>query len=314
VPARKLPQWTVASKDAGSRLDRFLAVPARLGSRGRATEAIERGRVFLNEQEVGALDGARRLESGDVVRLWMDRPGSAARRTGRFHTGDLEILYEDDALLVVNKPAGLLSVPLDEKASSSVYSQLQEHLRSQRHRRPFVVHRIDRDTSGLVLFAKTLRAQQALKSQFRKRQPERIYLALVYGHPDPPSGMWRDRLVWDDRALIQKQTHPSDPRGADAISEYQVRESFASTSLVEVRLHTGKRNQIRIQARVRGHTLVGERRYVYGPEGIRPIDFSRQALHAWRLAFRHPVDGRPLAFEAPLPEDYRSLLSRVRAG
>jgi 23S rRNA pseudouridine1911/1915/1917 synthase len=98
----------------------------------------------------------------------------------------------------------------------------------------------------------------------------------------------------------------------EAISEYRVLESFREASLVEVRLQTGKRNQIRIQARLRGHTLVGEKRYVYGPETLRSISFGRQALHAYRLGFLHPTDERPLTFEAPLPGDIVDLLNRLR--
>jgi 23S rRNA pseudouridine1911/1915/1917 synthase len=96
------------------------------------------------------------------------------------------------------------------------------------------------------------------------------------------------------------------------VCSYSVVEQFRNASLVEVRLQTGKRNQIRVQARLRGHTLIGERRYVFGPEHLRPIPFTRQALHAHRLTFRHPVDGRELRFEAPLPDDFRRLLDRLR--
>jgi 23S rRNA pseudouridine1911/1915/1917 synthase len=215
-------------------------------------------------------------------------------------------------LLVINKPAELLSVPLPRRrAEPSVYDQLDRYLRPQR-RRPFVVHRIDRDTSGLVVFAKDPRTQQALKKQFIQREPERVYLAVVYGHPEPKEGIWRDHLAWDRKALIQKRTHPRDPRGAEAVCRYRVIEEFPSTSLIEVQLETGKRNQIRIQSRLRGHTLVGERLYVRGPEALRSVPFSRQALHAYRLAFRHPVDGRRLEFEASLPDDFRELLERLR--
>lgn len=222
-------------------------------------------------------------------------------------------MHEDRQLLVINKPAGLLSVPLPRKQDEpSVYSHLERYLRPQK-RRPFVVHRIDRDTSGLVVFAKDPRAQQALKKQFIRRDPQRIYLALVYGRPVPERGTWRDHLVWDRRALVQKRTHPRDPQAAEAVCAYRVVETFRETSLIEVTLETGKRNQIRIQARLRGHTLVGEQRYVYGPETLRPIEFPRQALHAYRLAFRHPVDGRPMRFEAPLPDDFSKLLTRLRA-
>jgi len=119
-------------------------------------------------------------------------------------------------------------------------------------------------------------------------------------------------LVWDRDSLIQRETHPSDPRGKEAVANYRVVETLADTALIEVKLHTGKRNQIRIQARLRGHTLVGEQRYTYGPDEIRPIDFPRQALHAHRLGFQHPTDRRELRFEAPLPEDLASLLARLR--
>jgi 23S rRNA pseudouridine1911/1915/1917 synthase len=302
----------VNADDQEVRLDKFLASADRLGSRKRVATALERGKVFVNDVEVGIAEASRRLRAGDVIRVWMDRPGSAKRRSGPFDTGQFQILFEDDSLLVVNKPAGLLSVPLPHgDPTPSVYALLEEHLRGHRHRRPFIVHRIDRDTSGLVLFAKTLRAQEALKDQFRRREPERVYLAVVYGHP-ASSGTWRDVLVWDQTALIQRETHPSDPRGKEAVAAFRVMESFAATSLIEVRLHTGKRNQIRIQARLRGHTLVGEQRYIYGPAEIRPIEFPRQALHAHRLAFRHPADGRELRFEAPLPEDLAELLTQLR--
>ena len=314
-----MPDWAVGADAAGTRLDKFLAAADRLGSRARAATALERGKVFVNEVEVSLGDAARPLAAGDTVRLWQDRPGSSrpasssGRTASRGRTGDLDIVFEDAALLVLNKPPGLLSVPLERKmGASSVYDQLEDYFRSHGKRKPLVVHRIDRDTSGLVVFAKDARAQAALKDQFRRREPERIYLAVVYGHPDPPAGRWQDHLVWDTKALIQKETSPRDPKGMEAISDYEVAESFAGTSLVEVRLQTGKRNQIRIQARLRGHTLVGERRYTYGPEELRPIRFARQALHAWRLGFRHPTDRRELRFEAPIPPDFSDLLTQLR--
>jgi len=305
--------WTIAAADAGARLDKFLAAADRLGSRAKVTSALERGKVFLNEVECTLSDASKRLVADDAVRVWMDRPGSATRRPGPYKAGALDILFEDDALIVLNKPAGLLSVPLERRSQSpSIVTLLEDYFRSSGKRKPFVVHRIDLDTSGLVLFAKTSLAQQRLKDQFRRREPERVYWAVVYGHPDPPQGSWRDRLVWDTKALIQKETHPNDPTGVDAVSNYRMIERFAESSLVEVRLETGKRNQIRIQARLRGHTLVGEKRYVYGPDTLRPIAFPRQALHARRLVFRHPADDRRLEFEAPLPRDMTELLARLR--
>ena len=305
--------WTVDEPDAGTRLDKFLASPDRLGSRGKAAAALDRGKIFLNGAEATLADAARRLVSGDVIRVWMDRPGSSKPRLAPLEPGGLRIVYEDDWLMVLDKPPGLLAVPLARREeAASVYDHVEQRLRTRGKRRPLVVHRIDRDTSGLVVFAVNPRAQLRLKEQFRRREPERVYLAVVYGHPDPPAGSWRDYLVWDAAALIQKETHPRDPRAKEAIAEYQVLESFDEAALVEVRLHTGKRNQIRLQARLRGHTLVGEQRYVYGPETLRPIPFPRQALHAWRLAFRHPDDDRALSFEAPLPDDLERLLARLR--
>jgi len=310
---KTVPFFTVGAAEAGLRLDKFLAAVDRLGSRSRAASALERGKVFIDDIEVSAADAARRLSAGERVRVWMDRPGSAKRRPAAHRTGELDILYEDDDLIAVNKPAGLLTVPLERKADAeSVFDQIDRHLRSHRTRRPFIVHRIDRDTSGVVLFAKHPAAQALLKQQFLRHEPERVYQAIVYGHPTPGSGTWRDTLVWDQRSLIQKETHPRDPRGREAISEYRTVERYAAASLLEIRLLTGKRNQIRIQARLRGHTLVGEQRYVFGPDEMRPIDFERQALHAARLTVRHPATGKAVTFEAPPPQDMVDLIAVLR--
>jgi 23S rRNA pseudouridine1911/1915/1917 synthase len=305
----------VAAGEASTRLDKFLASPDRLRSRSRAAAALARGKVFLNGQEATAAQAALQLAEGDTVRVWLDRPGSARPvQPGWTQQGSrrLRVVYDDDELLVIDKPAGLLTVPLERKErAESVYALLQEHLKS-RKRQAFVVHRIDRDTSGLVVFAKNRRAQQLLRDQFRRHDAERIYLAVVYGHPTPPAGEWIDRLVWDARALIMKETHPRDPQGKEAVSEYRVLETFERTALVEVRLRTGKRNQIRLQARLRGHTLVGEQRYTYGPDALRPVSFPRQALHAHRLSFEQPATGERLEFESPLAPDIVQLLAKLR--
>lgn len=314
--------WSVSSNEQGLRLDRFLAAPDRLGSRGRVRHALDRGRVFVNDVETSGKDAALQLTAGDVVRLWMDRPGSARLR--RFAAsarqarkmGGLQILYEDESVIVVNKPAGLLTVPLGRgsstapgagKSSRSVYHLVAEHLGPRRRSTPFIVHRIDRDTSGIVAFAKTPAAQQALKNQFARRKPDRVYWAVVHGSPSPARGRWRDHLAWDDDALKQTVTDAKDRKGVEAISDYRVLESFTDAALIEVRLHTGKRNQIRIQAALRGHALIGERQYAKSA-----MPFPRQALHAYRLAFAHPIDGRRLTFEAPLPGDLAKLLDRLR--
>jgi 23S rRNA pseudouridine1911/1915/1917 synthase len=306
-------QWIVTHEEQGFRLDRFLAAHGRLGSRGRVRVALERGQVFVNEVEASPRDGAFSLTSGDIVGLWIDRPGSARLR--RFAASArqarkerLPIVYEDETLLVINKPPGLLSVPLGRgQPSRSAYSLIADHLGPRGRRRPFIVHRIDRDTSGIVVFAKTSAAQQAIKNQFARRQPERVYWAVVHGRPRPARGRWRDHLVWDEDALKQTVTDATHPKAVEAISDYRVLETFADASLVEVRLHTGRRNQIRIQAALRGHALIGERQYAKSA-----MPFPRQALHAYRLVFAHPIDGRRLGFEAPLPEDLVALLRRLR--
>jgi 23S rRNA pseudouridine1911/1915/1917 synthase len=297
---------------AGMRLDKFLAAPERVGSRGRVVEYIRKGKLFLNGTEVRLRDAGRLVHLGDTVQYWEDRPGSSRRRRGSLAGGTLAIVYEDDDIVVVNKPAGLLAVPLAQRADApSVEGHLAVYLRARR-RTPFVVHRIDRDTSGLVVFAKNARAQEALRAEFERREPERIYLAVLYGHPRPASGTWRDHLKWDSDALLQKRAHPREARGKEAISHYAVVEELDGASLVEIRLETGKRNQIRIQARLHGHMLVGERLYVHGPEISRPIAFPRQALHAAQLSFTQPRTGRWLEFEAPLPSDLSGLISQLR--
>jgi 23S rRNA pseudouridine1911/1915/1917 synthase len=317
--------WKVGVEDHGVRLDKFLAAADRLGSRSKSADAREKGKVFVNDAEVGPREVRVRLKVGDEVRVWQDRPGSSKRQSFPFKAGDLSILHEDQYLIVLNKPAGLLTVPLERQEDEpSIQEYLERHMRSHGKRKPFVVHRIDRDTSGVVLFAKDGGTQAALKAQFRERTPERVYLAVIYGHPVPESGTWQNHLVWDKKALIQKETSPKDQHAVEAISHYKVVETFRVTqqetnevkelSLIEVRLHTGKRNQIRIQARLRGHTLVGEKRYTFGPDELRPIAFPRQALHAWRLSFRHPADDSVMKIEAPLPSDMKKLIRALRSG
>ena len=309
-----MADWVVDPHDAGTRLDKFLAAEGRLGSRGKAAEALERGKIFLNDREMTLRDAAQKVFEGDAVRAWMDRPGSSRKVSQRLpRDGELNIVYEDEALVVVNKPSGLLTVPLPRRDEApSVEMELVEHLRHKR-RRPFVVHRIDRDTSGLVMFAIRADAQQRLKDQFRRHEAERYYLAVVYGVPSPPEGTWRDHMVWDQDSLIQKETFAHDPRASEAVCHYEVVERFGrDASVIQVSLVTGKRNQIRLQARLRGHTLIGEQRYVYGPDDIRNIEFPRQALHAWRLGVEHPFTGRPLQFEAPVPDDMDELIRQLQ--
>jgi 23S rRNA pseudouridine1911/1915/1917 synthase len=306
-------EWQVSEAESGLRLDKWLAAAERLGSRSKALAAIERGKVFVGGVEQTSADAARRMQAGEAVRLWMDRPGSAERRYSERRESGLHLLYEDSSLLVVNKPAGLLTVPLPSQPDEpSLFDQIKNHLRSHRKREPLVVHRIDRDTSGIVLFAKTVEAQRKLKSQFERRKAERIYLAVVHGHPKPESGTWRDFLVWNRDSLKQQRAAAADRNAQEAICHYRTLEKFKDASLIEVRLVTGKRNQIRVQAALRGHPLVGEKKYIYEPAPQPNVRFGRQALHAHRLSFRHPVDDRALSFEVPLADDIESLVKKCR--
>jgi len=305
--------WQVGATDSGVRLDKWLADATRLGSRAKAFEAIARGKVFVNEVEQTAMDAGRKLQLRETVRVWMDRPGSAKHRafTDRQVAG-LHIIYEDEALLVLNKPAGLLTVksasPSDEP---TLYEQVIDYVRQRSKLKPQIVHRIDRDTSGLVIFAKDTAAREHLKRQFIAQTPERVYQAIVYGIPFPEKGTWRDWLIWDEEELAQRLSHVRNQKAVEAKCNYRVLEEFATSSLLEIKLVTGKQNQIRAQAAIHGHQLVGEKQYMAEPPQT-SIQFSRQALHAFKLSLRHPNSNRLMNFEAPLPENLAKLLNRLR--
>jgi len=311
-------EWTVESVDAGMRLDQWLAGRTDAGSRSRATEWLARGKVFVNGHPVDPAAGADRVMDGQRVSVWMDRPGSSkpADRSIADERHLLTVLYQDDAIVVIDKPVGLLVEPLPDRSGeeNTILDLLADYYRHERRARSYVVHRIDRDTSGLVLFARTVAARDALKEQFEKRTPERVYQAVVLGRPSPSQGTWRDKLAWDPASLRQRQAHGRDVRGKDAVAEYRVLEQFAEAALVEVSLVTGKRNQIRVQAAMRGHPLLGERQYRFGvppePDSLPRVD--RQALHAWRLGFVHPVTGRRVTYTSPLANDLETLLGALR--
>jgi 23S rRNA pseudouridine1911/1915/1917 synthase len=313
-------EWIVESADAGMRLDRWLAVRTDAGSRRRAAEWIARGKVYWNGQAADAADGAQTVSAGERVGVWMDRPGSSkpVDRSVRDARHLLSVLHEDESIVVVDKPAGLLVEPLPGRAGEepTLVNLLADRDRHAPRARSYVVHRIDRDTSGLVLFARTPAARDALKAQFRQRTPERIYLAVVLGRPTPATGTWRDRLAWDASSLRQRKAHGQDSRASGAEARYQVTEPFAGAALIEVQLVTGKRNQIRVQAAMRGHPLLGERQYRFGapPEPPTLPHIDRQALHAWKLGFTHPTAGRRVTHVSPLPDDFAALLAALRKG
>jgi 23S rRNA pseudouridine1911/1915/1917 synthase len=311
-------EWTLDEAESGARLDTFLARQAEIGSRSRARSAIECGKVLLNLETVAFSDAGRRLKVGDRVRYWEDRPGTAHRRAREIVAARsaLSVVFEDDAVLVADKPVGMLVVPLPGEAGREItlLDLVADHLRFATRTRALVVHRIDRDTSGLVLFAKTLRARVALKDQFERRTPERVYVALLQGRVEPASGTWRDKLAWDRERLVQRRAHGREAAAKEAVARYRVLEQYQNAALVEVRLVTGKRNQIRVQAGARGHPLVGERLYTFGAAAADAgaPTLARQALHAARLSFVHPISGERVTVTAPLPRDMQALIDQLR--
>ena len=276
--------WNVADAEAGLRSISFWR--RRIGwDRGRGRrQRRERGKVFVNGAEAGQADVRLRLKAGDEVRVWEDRPGSARRRASPFTSGPLRILYEDPVSDCARQAGGAAG------RSSRTARRGDFHLRS------------DRGSSAI-----SWEAQAAGGSPDRSRhvgsrgvcqgRADACRVEAAVQSADAGARISR-RGLWPPDPCVGNLARPSrvghegadpegnaskDPRAAEAISQYRVVESFESTSLVEVRLTTGKRNQIRIQARLRGHTLVGEVRYTFGPDELRPIPFKRQALHAWRL-------------------------------
>ncbi len=227
-------------------------------------------------------------------------------RTGRPRRG-FRIVFEDPHLIVVDKPAGLLAVPLPGKRSKNVKEMLDRYLIPQkREARP--VHRIDRYTSGLVVYAKGRRAWEGLVAQFRARTPERVYLAVARGRVPQDRGTLRHRLELTRDGFRQRVVERG---GTEAVTHYRVLERFRDATLLEVRLETGLKNQIRVQFRAAGFPLVGDQHYAWEEAGRTRL--GRHALHAWKLAFFHPETGECLSFEAPLPPDLKALLSRLRA-
>jgi 23S rRNA pseudouridine1911/1915/1917 synthase len=313
-----MQEWVIAADAAGMRLDLWLVRQAGAGSRGRAAAWLERGKVFLDGQAVGPREAAHRLRPGARIGVWMDRPGSgrAADRAAQDARHLLRVVADDPAFLVADKPAGMLVEPLPGRPAEEItlLDLVRHHVRHEPRGRLYVVHRIDRDTSGLVLFARTADARDALKDQFERRTPLRVYQAVVEGTVTPARGTWTDQLAWDASRLRQRQAHARDARAKEALAEYAVLEQFEAAALLTVSLVTGKRNQIRVQAGLRGHPLVGERQYRFHspvpPPGLPRI--GRQALHAWRLGFRHPSTGRQVMLTADPPADFRRLLGALR--
>lgn len=301
---------------AGERLDQVLAALPRVGSRARAKRALEGGKVTVDGASVDLGAAGRRLPTGAVVEVDWDRPGSSLARVRgkrKVAAAGIRILHEDPDLVAVDKPVGLLTdtaTAQQQRERDSLRKRLTPWLRAAGGR-AFIVHRIDRDTSGVVLLARNEEVAERLRAQFRARTPERVYLAVVEGVPSRSEGTWEDPMVWDAPKRIQRRCAPDDPDAFVARAHYRVVEAFSGAALVEVRLETGRRNQIRLQAQLRGHPLIGERLY-RSPDQPARVSFPRQALHARKLAVVHPKTGTRVEVEAPLPSDMARLLRSLR--
>lgn len=298
----------VHESDEGKTLARL--VRDALGtSHSRSKGLIAGGAVLLNGASTQRVDA--RPRRGDVVEV-QTIPGKRYRATKRDRSSGpgFRVVFEDDQILVVDKSAGVLSVPVPSLQGESLQDLLTARNRMRGHRDPQVraVHRIDRFTSGLVAFARPGFAWTSLRRQFASGDPERIYLAVVSGRPSRTSGRLEHRLVEDARSMkVRVAAAPTEGRVASL--RYRCRESYDDSTLVEVRLETGRRNQIRVQFAKEGHALLGDVTYGSAHGGI-----DRVALHAWRLSFRHPVTETTVRFRAEPPQDFRSLLRVLRRG
>ncbi|OGL46380.1 MAG: hypothetical protein A2161_02995, partial [Candidatus Schekmanbacteria bacterium RBG_13_48_7] len=213
------------------------------------------------------------------------------------------IIFEDSDLLIVSKPAGLLSVPIKSSKAVNLKDQLNRYLAS-RKQKAFIVHRIDRYTSGLMVFAKNIRARTHLVNQFLAHKPKRIYLALVRGCMSPPKGKLQHYLKLIKSGFRQVVVKGESQGGQLAVTHYEVLKSNKKYSLVKIQLETGLKNQIRVQFAAAGHPVIGDRHYT-PDEKTEPL-IQRQALHAYRLGFIHPVTLKQVVFKANPPFDFNN--------
>ncbi len=205
---------------------------------------------------------------------------------------------------MVNKPAGLLAVPIPRSKVQNMRDLLNEYL-LRRKQKAIIVHRIDRYTSGLMVFAKNQRVHAHLVRQFLAHTPHRIYLTMVRGVPEAEEGELRHYLRLTRHGFRQVVVEGEEQGGTLAITRYRLLARLKEVSLLEVQLVTGLKNQIRVQFWAAGHPILGDRHY--DPAELREKAIDRQALHAFRLGFTHPGSGKYVAFQAPIPEDFRRL-------
>jgi 23S rRNA pseudouridine1911/1915/1917 synthase len=296
-------------KKTPERLDKFLVELLQEFSRSRIQGLIEAGFVEVNGR--AAKKAGQTLENGFNVTVRIPPPAPTDLVAEEI---PLDIVFENDDLLVVNKPAGMVVHPAAGHSSGTLvnavlgYEPDIEGIGGEE--RPGVVHRLDKETSGLIVVAKNQRAHRWLQDQFRLRKVDKTYLALVDGKPPTPTGRVEAHIGRDPSHRKRMAIVP-ESRGREAISEYKTVESFRDHTLLEFHPHTGRTHQIRLHCAFLGCPIVGDE--VYGRKK-RSIEVSRHFLHAYRLRVILPGEKEPRIFEAPLPGELARVLTSLRAG
>ncbi|HEY2160392.1 MAG TPA: RluA family pseudouridine synthase [Solirubrobacteraceae bacterium] len=290
----------VGDADAGSRLDRFLADP--LGSRARAQRQIDSGRVTVDGRPSAK---SHVVAPGELVEV---EPEIVEADAAPVDPAPFRIAYEDDYLLVVDKPAGVVVHPARGHPEGTLSQALAGLAAGGEAQRAGIVHRLDRDTSGLLVVARSESVHRALRSLLSSRRLHREYLALVAGHPSARSGTIDAPVGRDRRDRLAMSIDTDAPR--EARTHFDVEELMGGAALLRVTLETGRTHQIRVHLAAIGLPVCGDP--VYGVPGAYGLE--RQFLHAARLAFEHPVTHEALDVRSPLPEDLAEALERARRG
>ena len=301
--------------DGTERLDKALSAASGL-SRERVKALIAEGRVTVGKK-VASSPSAK---PSPGTRFSIDVPAATESET-RPQDIPLTIAFEDEHLIVIDKPAGLVVHPAAGNPDGTLVNALLHHCRGQLSgiggvARPGIVHRIDKDTSGLIVVAKSDAAHLGLAAQFADHSLERAYLAVVNGRPMPPSGTVTGRIGrsnFDRKKMALLE--PDSPRGKHAVTHFRTLKPLENAALVECRLETGRTHQVRVHMSSIGHALLGDPLYGRPHAKIRPIlkslGFERQALHAAVLGFEHPVTRKTIRFESEMPEDMRELIDEL---
>jgi 23S rRNA pseudouridine1911/1915/1917 synthase len=300
-------RFTVSPSAVGARLDAVLADRDEMDSRAEAQRLIEDGAVLVNGEPRAK---RYRLVAGDAIEVSLGPP---PRTPGELRAEDLDvpIVFADEHIVVVDKPAGMVTHPSKgHDEGTLVHGLLGAGIAGgDDPDRPGIVHRLDRDTSGLMLVARTERAHRRLGRMMRDRDIERRYLALVHG--EFPPALTIDRPIGRDPRRRTRQAVVQ-VGGKEAITHFRTVERVGNLTLVEARLETGRTHQVRVHLEAAGHPVVGDP--LYG-QGRAAHGLDRQFLHAYRLGLPHPETGEELSFESPLPDDLEVALAaaRVRA-